>query len=84
MHDDELWDLDEVCVYHGGLRPLDPSTVWKGIKAGRFSKPIYPTHRTHAGGAVIANAIALGKSLRETTTHRKRPPGCASGRKALG
>jgi hypothetical protein len=43
MHDDELWDLDEVCVYHGGLRPLDPSTVWKGIKAGRFSKPIYPT-----------------------------------------
>jgi predicted DNA-binding transcriptional regulator AlpA len=43
MHDDELLDIDEVCTFLGGSRPINPSTVWRGIKAGRFSAPIYVT-----------------------------------------
>ena len=45
MHDDELLDIDEVCTFLGGSRPINPSTVWRGIKAGRFSAPIYVTKR---------------------------------------
>jgi predicted DNA-binding transcriptional regulator AlpA len=43
MHDDELLDIDEVCTFLGGSRPINPSTVWRGIKAGRFSAPVYVT-----------------------------------------
>jgi predicted DNA-binding transcriptional regulator AlpA len=40
MHDDELLDIKEVCRFIGGSRPLNPATVYRGIQAGRFSRPI--------------------------------------------
>jgi predicted DNA-binding transcriptional regulator AlpA len=36
----ELLDRREVCRYFGGSRPLDSSTLYRGIKAGRYPKPI--------------------------------------------
>ena len=38
--DDELLDVYAACQFIGGTRPLNPSTLWRGVKAGRFSKPI--------------------------------------------
>lgn len=39
MHDD-LLDVYAACQFIGGSRPINPATLWRGIKAGRFSKPI--------------------------------------------
>ena len=36
LDDDELWELDEVCAFFGGNKPLNPSTIYRG--AGK----IYP------------------------------------------
>jgi predicted DNA-binding transcriptional regulator AlpA len=36
---DELIDIREVCRMIGGNKPVDPSTVYRGIKEGRYSKP---------------------------------------------
>ena len=40
MSDDELLDVYAACQFIGGTRPLNPSTLWRGVKAGRFSNPI--------------------------------------------
>jgi predicted DNA-binding transcriptional regulator AlpA len=37
---DELLDVYEACRFLGGSRPINPATLWRGVKAGRFSKPI--------------------------------------------
>lgn len=38
---EEMMTLREVCLFFGGPdRPLDPSTVYRGIKLGRYPKPI--------------------------------------------
>lgn len=37
---DEHLDEQAACAFIGGTRPIHPSTLWRGIKAGRFSKPI--------------------------------------------
>ena len=40
---DELLHLDEVCRFFGGEgRPINQSTVYRGIKDGRFPPPIKP------------------------------------------
>src|SRR5215475_11683004 len=40
-HDDDLIDVHEACREIGGeLSPIDPSSLYRGIKAGRYSKPI--------------------------------------------
>ena len=38
--EDELLDVYEACRVIGGTRPINPATLWRGIKAGRYSKPI--------------------------------------------
>lgn len=44
MSDDELMGLREVCEFFGGRNaPLDPSTIYRGIKKGRFPKPFNVT-----------------------------------------
>jgi len=44
LDDDELLDLDAVCEFFGGTRrPLDPSTVYRGIKDGRYPPPVKPS-----------------------------------------
>jgi predicted DNA-binding transcriptional regulator AlpA len=37
---DDLLDMYEACRFIGGSRPINPATLWRGVKAGRFSKPI--------------------------------------------
>jgi predicted DNA-binding transcriptional regulator AlpA len=37
---DELLDMYEACRFIGGSKPINPATLWRGVKAGRFSKPI--------------------------------------------
>jgi hypothetical protein len=35
------WDIHVVCKFFGGSKPLDPATVYRGIKDGRIPTP-YP------------------------------------------
>jgi predicted DNA-binding transcriptional regulator AlpA len=35
-----LLNRKEVCFFFGGNRPLDASTLYRGIKAGRFPRPV--------------------------------------------
>jgi predicted DNA-binding transcriptional regulator AlpA len=37
---DELLDVYEACRFIGGTRPVNPATLWRGTKAGRYPKPI--------------------------------------------
>jgi predicted DNA-binding transcriptional regulator AlpA len=37
---DELLDCYAACVFLGGSKPINPATLWRGIKAGRYSAPI--------------------------------------------
>jgi predicted DNA-binding transcriptional regulator AlpA len=39
MSDDKL-DLRSVCRLIGGTKPIDASTLYRGIKAGRYPKPV--------------------------------------------
>jgi predicted DNA-binding transcriptional regulator AlpA len=36
----ELLDCAEVCRFFGGNRPINPATLYRGIRKGRFPKPI--------------------------------------------
>lgn len=36
----ELLDRREVCRFFGGNRPLDPATLYRGIRKGRFPVPV--------------------------------------------
>jgi predicted DNA-binding transcriptional regulator AlpA len=36
----ELWDLKTVLAYIGGSRPIAASTLYRGITAGRYPKPL--------------------------------------------
>ena len=38
--EDELLDVYEACRFIGGSRPINPATLWRGIKAGRYARPI--------------------------------------------
>jgi predicted DNA-binding transcriptional regulator AlpA len=37
---EELLDIYAACQFIGGSRPINPATLWRGVKAGRYSKPI--------------------------------------------
>jgi predicted DNA-binding transcriptional regulator AlpA len=36
----ELLDRREVCRFFGGNKPLDPATLYRGIRKGRFPVPV--------------------------------------------
>ena len=38
--DHELLHLDAVCEFFGGTRPLNPSTLYRGVKDGRYPPPV--------------------------------------------
>ena len=40
MQDDELLTQQAACAFFGGDRPLHYSTLYRGIVAGRFPKPV--------------------------------------------
>jgi predicted DNA-binding transcriptional regulator AlpA len=37
------WDIGVVCKFFGGSKPLDPATVYRGIKDGRIPPPYHPS-----------------------------------------
>jgi predicted DNA-binding transcriptional regulator AlpA len=41
LREDDLLDLKTVCRYFGGTRPIDPATLYRGIKKGRYPAPIH-------------------------------------------
>jgi predicted DNA-binding transcriptional regulator AlpA len=38
--DDTLMTLSATCAFFGGDRPINPSTLYRGVAAGRFPQPI--------------------------------------------
>jgi predicted DNA-binding transcriptional regulator AlpA len=36
----ELLDRDATCSFFGGTRPLNPATLYRGIRKGRYPKPV--------------------------------------------
>jgi hypothetical protein len=36
----ELLDRAETCVFFGGTKPIDPSTLYRGIRKGLYPKPV--------------------------------------------
>jgi predicted DNA-binding transcriptional regulator AlpA len=38
----ELVDCDAACRVLGGNRPLNRATLYKGVKDGRYPKPVHP------------------------------------------
>jgi predicted DNA-binding transcriptional regulator AlpA len=40
LREDELLDLKEVCRFFGGTRPINPATLYRGVSAGHYPKPI--------------------------------------------
>ena len=36
----DLLDRSAVCRLFGGSRPLNPSTIYRGIRAGRYPAPV--------------------------------------------
>ena len=37
---DELLDAKATCRVIGGTRPINPATLWRGVKAGIYPRPI--------------------------------------------
>jgi predicted DNA-binding transcriptional regulator AlpA len=35
-----LLDSAEVCEFFGGTKPIDPSTLYRGIRKGRYPSPV--------------------------------------------
>ena len=36
----DLLDADATCRFFGGSRPINPATLYRGVKAGRYPRPI--------------------------------------------
>ena len=36
----ELMNVAETCGFFGGSRPLNPATLYRGVKSGRYPAPI--------------------------------------------
>jgi hypothetical protein len=36
---DEWLDISAACAFIGGTRPINPSTYYRGVRAGRYSAP---------------------------------------------
>jgi predicted DNA-binding transcriptional regulator AlpA len=36
----QLLTMRDVCALFGGSRPIDPATLYRGIRAGRYPAPI--------------------------------------------
>jgi predicted DNA-binding transcriptional regulator AlpA len=40
MIDPDLLDAKAACKLIGGSRPINPATLWRGVKSGFYPKPI--------------------------------------------
>jgi predicted DNA-binding transcriptional regulator AlpA len=43
VDDDGFYDIEFVCAFFGGNRPLHPATIYRGIAAGRYPRPVRPS-----------------------------------------
>src|SRR5271170_6544666 len=43
----ELLDRNETCCFFGGSRPINPATLYRGIRQGRYPRPVH----TSPGGS---------------------------------
>jgi len=43
VEDDGLYDIEFVCCFFGGNKPLHPATIYRGINAGRYPRPVRPS-----------------------------------------
>jgi predicted DNA-binding transcriptional regulator AlpA len=39
----ELLDRPAVCAFFGGTRPIHPASLYRGIRVGRYPRPIHPS-----------------------------------------
>lgn len=72
----DLWDISQTCRYFaaGGSSPIDPSTLYRGIKAGRYPKPIkigakYSRWRRSECEAALEKIMASSNSKPEEAPH---------------
>jgi predicted DNA-binding transcriptional regulator AlpA len=35
-----LLDRDATCAFFGGIRPINPATLYRGIRRGRYPRPV--------------------------------------------
>jgi predicted DNA-binding transcriptional regulator AlpA len=68
--DDDLLDIDEVCAFFGGSKPLHPATIYRGV--GRlYPKPLKVDRqsvrwlRSECEAALREMASARGKAQAE-------------------
>ena len=63
---DVLLHATAVCRLIGGTRPINPATLWRGVKAGRYPRPlkISPNANCWKRSEVVA-AIETCAALRE-------------------
>ena len=40
MQPPELLDRDTTCRFFGGTRPINPATLYRGVRKGRYPKPV--------------------------------------------
>ena len=43
----DLLDRDATCRFFGGTRPINPATLYRGIRKGRYPQPVKPSDWTH-------------------------------------
>jgi predicted DNA-binding transcriptional regulator AlpA len=58
----DLLDRAEVCRLFGGSKPINPSTLYRNIRAGKFPQPI------HVGGSsrwVRSECEAVLRTMKE-------------------
>jgi predicted DNA-binding transcriptional regulator AlpA len=36
----DLLDRNAVCAFFGGTRPINPATLYRGVRKGRYPKPV--------------------------------------------
>jgi predicted DNA-binding transcriptional regulator AlpA len=36
----DLLDRDATCRFFGGTRPINPATLYRGVRKGRYPKPV--------------------------------------------
>jgi len=43
IDDDGFYDLEFVCAFFGGSKPLHAATIYRGIADGRYPRPVRPS-----------------------------------------
>jgi predicted DNA-binding transcriptional regulator AlpA len=41
MESSQLLDRDAACRFFGGTRPINAATLYRGIRKGRYPKPVH-------------------------------------------